>query len=73
MTAMVTHRFRTIGLIALGLVLGIAITIGILLSFSTNKNESSIKSVAINSTKSDANSSREELRESSFMVAHDRK
>ena len=73
MTAMVTHRFRTIGLIALGLVLGIAITIGVLLSFSTNKNESSIKSVAINSTEFDANSSQEELRESSFMVAHDRK
>lgn len=73
MTAMVTHRFRTIGLIALGSVLGIAITIGVLLSFSTNKNESPIKRVAFNSNEFDANSSREELRESSFMVAHDRK
>ncbi len=73
MTAMVTHRFRTIGLIALGSVLGIAITIGVLLSFSTNKNESSIKSVAFNSNEFDANSSQEEFRESSFMVAHDRK
>lgn len=73
MMAMETHQFRTIGLIALGSVLGIAITIGVLLSFNTSVSESSKKSVAVNSTAVDANSAREELRESSLMVTHDRK